>query len=220
MGTSELILEYFRVICSPQLIVTAAVISLVLLFRREFRTLFARIASIKLPGGGELAMTQSERLQNERSHDANHLPELPDASSISLYGKPNIPPEVLQQIRGIVESEQLKARLWEFRFLNFFLAPQSHRTLDLLASMPSPPAEGLICDLIQPFVPLPEERGAILLALRMHQLVAITQGLVEVTNKGRDYLTWRGSRASEVSIQSREFNPSESWRVETRGPSE
>jgi len=43
-----------------------------------------------------------------------------------------------------------------------------------------------------PLIVSAEERDAIMTALQAHHLIQIKEDLIEVTPKGREYISWRG----------------------------
>jgi hypothetical protein len=59
MTIAQLILEYFKVFLSPQVIAGSAVFTFFLLFRGDIKALLLRIAKIRFPGGAELSTPQS-----------------------------------------------------------------------------------------------------------------------------------------------------------------
>lgn len=174
--------------------VVAGVVSLVLafMFRTEIRSLSARIAHIRLPGGGELTTTQQERNQVDiaPSTKAPQLPagdvrvELPAASANGIDPKD-------ERIQQLIRSERATAILWEYRFLNFYLARITQLVLGNLAERPPISVRQLDAELMAAARD-PVERKAILDALTTHHLVTTAGDLIEITPKGREYLQWRG----------------------------
>ena len=73
METTKLILEYLRVLLSPQIIVGIIVLVFSILFREDIKALILRIAKIRFPGGAELSTSQSERQINEEKYEQKPL---------------------------------------------------------------------------------------------------------------------------------------------------
>jgi hypothetical protein len=98
----------------------------------------------------------------------------------------------LEEVRALFDAERARAYLWEYRYLNYFLALQTQHVLDWLASLPSRTSVMLLDTVWLPAIPSVEERRAIIDALQAHYLVQIENGLIEVSPKGREYIEWRG----------------------------
>ena len=89
-------------------------------------------------------------------------------------------------------AERARATLWEYRYLNYFLVPRTQHLLTWLAGLPSRTTVSFFHSAWLPLIPDPNERQAIITALHAHELVAISEELIEVTPKGRDYIQFRG----------------------------
>ena len=61
METAKLVLEYLRVLLSPQIIIGIVGLVFLLLFREDIKAWILRIAKIRFPGGAEVSTSQSER---------------------------------------------------------------------------------------------------------------------------------------------------------------
>jgi hypothetical protein len=185
MGTKEIVLEYLRVILSAPPMVAVTVIFMLVLFREDIKALLLRVAAIRLPGGAELLMPQSQRQEGE-TH--NRLPEVqPPVVEI-----PNLSTQQRQEIENLIKSERANAYQWEYRYLNHFLVRGTQVVLDWLASMPQPISIHFATSFWLPIIPSTEERVAIVKALEAHQLIQVEGDAIEVTPKGREYLQWRG----------------------------
>ncbi len=110
--------------------------------------------------------------------------ELPAASANGVSAQD-------ERIQQLVRSERATAILWEYRFLNFYLARITQLVLGNLAERPPISVRQLDAELMA-IVRDPVERKAILDALTTHHLVSTTGDLIEITPKGREYLQWRG----------------------------
>jgi hypothetical protein len=184
----KLLLEYVKVFLSPAVVIGIVVLVFVDKFKKQTGSLIDRINQIKFPGGGEIATSQREATQKALPSNTETPPK--------SVGEPQLPqnisltPEQQKQVREVFEAERARAALWEYRYLNFFLARISQEFLDWLAKLPQPPTVEL-ADAFWQAVPV-DERRAVLEAVRSHYLVDTSTGQIVVTPKGKEYLQWRG----------------------------
>jgi len=188
---AKLVVEYLRVALSAQTLAAVVAIVFFLVFKEDFRALMRRIAKIRFPGGSELSTSQVER-SSENVPAGETEPPLPPAEQVSLPQNLSLTPEQIDGIRQLFEAERAKAYLWEYRFLNYFLVPNTQRALDWLAALPNRTSVSLFDALWLPSIPSADERKAIIGALQAHHLILFTGPLIEVTPKGREYIQWRG----------------------------
>lgn len=93
-----------------------------------------------------------------------------------------------------VELRQ-QAIFWEYRYLNLFLVHRTQIVLDWLIDRQAkgqPTTVGYYDAELTSRVISPGERAAIVQALEAHALVAVNNTLLVVTDKGLDYVRWRG----------------------------
>jgi len=132
---AQLILDYIKVILSPQVIAGAVGFTLLALFRDAFKALLLRIAKIRLPGGTEVSTSQITKA--EEAAENKPLDRLPPAEP-----PPPLPPSLdhneLEQVKQLLDAERARAYLWEYRYLNYFLVYHTQQVLDWFASFPSP----------------------------------------------------------------------------------
>lgn len=178
MDIARLILDYVRVVLSPQMIAGALSLALLALFKDDLRRLLARIAKLRLPGGGEFTL-QVEKSRRERARPNQTEP--PPTAAL-----PDRPTEA--QISNTIAAYQAEARTWEFRYLNCFLANDTQEIIDWIAGAADAKLEVLDMLYTAP------ERDAILDALRTHRIVEQQGEAFRVTDKGRDYIKFRGPR--------------------------
>lgn len=188
METAKLVLEYLRVFLSTPVMIATVAITFFAIFREDIKALLLRIASIRLPGGAELLTSQSQHQEREAEQAKKPAPDV----SIVPEGIPDLPSEQRQQIENIIKSERANAFLWEYRYLNFFLVYRTQLVLDWLVSLPQPVSIHFIKSFWLSIIPSADERSAILNALKTHHLVQLNGEAIEVTPKGREYLSWRG----------------------------
>lgn len=191
MDIARLVVEYLKVVLSPQTIAGSIVLAFLFLFKEDIKALILRIAKIRLPGGSELSISQLERAHEELIPKIEKPPVTP-TEEVLLPENISLNPDQIEAVRQLFEAERAKATLWKYRYLNYFIAPITQRVLDWLASLSTRTTVTLFDSLWLPIVPNAEERRAIINALQAHYLIALAGELIEVTPKGRDYLQWRG----------------------------
>lgn len=194
---AKLILEYLKVVLSAPVIVGAIAITFLCLFRGEIRALIDRIWRIRFPGG-EISASQQERAQADIA-PKDQPPATAEAQQVQLPATVTLAPEQAQQVVQLIQSERANAALWEYRYLNYFLARSTQLVLDWLGSLQQPISVNLLDSHLQAFIVDAQERVAILTALKNHHLITIANKLVQITLKGREYLQWRGPLPAAVS---------------------
>jgi hypothetical protein len=199
MDASQTVLEYFKVLLSPQIVAGGLGITCLVIFREDIKALMRRIAKIRLPGGSEFSTSQIDRASEEISPKSDP-PSAIDGPQLQLPENVSLSPEQTKALRDQFNAERAKATLWEYRFLNFFLAPLTQRVLDWLASIDVRPTYSLFDAMWIPLIPSAEERSAIIGALGAHHLVAVKNELMEVTPKGREYIQWRGQLPQPLAL--------------------
>ncbi len=192
MDTAKLVLEYFEVILSAPVLFSIVAILFILVFREDLKALILRVAKIKLPGGTELSTPQSSQLASEEDRPA------PEPSVNEEYPIAGLPADLTSQQRVVVEqlirSHIATAYVWEYRYLNYFLARGTQHVLDWLISLSSPITFAHFESVWIPLIPSVNERQSIITALQAHHLIQQeSSGLISVTPKGREYAQWRGS---------------------------
>ena len=191
MTLAQLCLEYLKTILSPQIVAGVVATIVIWRFKNEIRALMGRIAKIRLPGGGELSMSQVERALEPTEHPHSEPPKL-SADSVNLPKNLSLTPEDQKIVRESFMAERANAALWEYRYLNYFLAQSSQEVLDWLASSKTGTSRSLFDNIWTPLIPNPNERTAIIAALQSHYLINITGEYVTITDKGFEYVEWRG----------------------------
>ena len=145
------------------------------------------MAKIRFPGGAEVDTLQSITVETESRPV--------DAGAIPVQGLPTgLTREQEQTITELVRAQTATAYLWEYRYLNYFLARGTQVVLDWLVGLSQPPTYALYDSFFLRLVPSPRERQAMFNALEAHHLVTCdTSGVIAVTQKGREYHQWRGT---------------------------
>lgn len=186
MSTSELWLEYARLLLAAPFMTASTVIAIAVIFRKSIGLLISRIGSIKLPGGGEVT-TQYERTEIAiRTAGANPPEPLPGSTDL-----PTLPP-ASADLEAQLRAQREAAYLWEYRYLNYFLVRGTQEILDWLASREAPTTFANFDAWISDQIADPRERDAVLRALQKHHLIQIQNTMIRVTPKGHEYREWRG----------------------------
>jgi len=195
MEMANLILEYLRVLLSPQIVGGVVAIIFLFVFEKELKVLIGRVASIRFPGG-ELSTSQIERATEvPLSSMPSTLPERP----VPIEGGNDPTPQDFEQLRQMYTAEKIQSRVWEYRFLNMYLVRQTQEVLDWFIVLEQPTTFRLVDTHWMQFIPDFKEREAILNALLNHHLVEQRGELLQVTPKGHEYARWRGPLPKIVS---------------------
>lgn len=192
MDIATIVLEYLKVFLSTQVMAGATVFAFLVLFREDIRGLFKRVAKVKFPGGGEFSTTQLEKASEELSPRGEQPPVI-TTDPPKLPDNLTLTPEQIKIVGEAFSAERARAALWEYRYLNYFLARHTQLALDWLASLSMRATTSLFDTYWLPVIPNAEERRAIINALQAHYLIALTGEIIEVTPKGKEYLQWRGA---------------------------
>ena len=192
MAVARLILDYLQVFLSGPVIAGAVAFAVVLTFKREIATLLvARAVKIKYPGG-EIEVTQLEKVKEAEAAPAENKPVPVEPQNVEPGQLPqSLTPEQVQAVKQLLASEKARSALWEYRFLNGFLVRTTQAVLDWLAERKEPVSIGFFHDRWSPFIPA-AERHTILEVLDNHYLIRIDGELLSITPKGREYVWWRG----------------------------
>ena len=190
MDIANLVLEYFKVFLSMQMVFGAIAITAFALFKSEISSLLNRVASLKW-GSAELSAPQP--MSTAPSESGSELGKLQEPVPPSLPSGITVSPEDKKRLEQAMLSERARAHYWEYRYLNHFLVVNTQRVLDWLVSLQSPATFTTYDALWQLPIPTAEERRNIIRALENHNLVVLHGDLIEVTPKGKEYKNWRGS---------------------------
>lgn len=83
--------------------------------------------------------------------------------------------------------------MWEYRYLNYYLARGTQLVLDWLIDLPQPTTFSHYDTHWLPIIPSANERQAIITALENHHLIIRdTTDMITVSPKGIEYQEWRG----------------------------
>jgi len=192
MDKASMVLEYLKVVLTWPVLITVVALVFIFQFREDLKALILRIAKIKLPGGTELSTPQSTRLASE---DNKPPPQSEPQAQPVVAGLPNdLTPQQRDVVEKLVRSHIATAYLWEYRYLNYFLARGTQMVLDWLIGLPYPATYSYYDSTWLPLIPSANERQAIITALQAHHLIhQDTSGLITVNPKGHEYQQWRGT---------------------------
>lgn len=186
MGIGSIVLEYLKVLLTGPVIGGAVALTFIVMFRQPIKSLIARIASIKIPGGAELLTPQQPP-----EGSADKTPHVP----VSQDEPPLLPASLsdpeLEQIQEVLNAERARAYVWEYRYLNLFLVPATVLVLEWFASLTVRITIGMYDAFWSTTVREAEQRTTILSVLESHRLVQRDGDIVAITEKGREYLEWK-----------------------------
>lgn len=189
MEIANLVLDYLRVLLSAPVLFALIAGLFLSHFSEDIKALLLRVAKIRFPGGAEVSTPQSSRLEEEEGK------EPPNPDQVQIQGLPSdLTPEQRQVVEHLIRSHIATAYLWEYRYLNYFLARGTQLVLDWLAGLLQPTTYSHYDTHWLPLIPSANERRAIINALQMHHLVMLDDatGMLSVTPKGHEYREWRG----------------------------
>ena len=187
LETSELVLEYFKVILDFPFLSLAFAVYFTFMFREGIKALLLRVGKIRFPWG-ELSTTQSNIQASEKVQES----EIPSSSVEDIIS--DLTQDKQQEIQQLANSYIENSTLWEFRYLNLFLVDTTEYVLDWIISYKQPISAHLYDSIWLPIIPSANERGNIFNALQGHHLITFDQssGMITVTQKGFRYQQWRG----------------------------
>jgi hypothetical protein len=182
------LLDYLKVLLTWPVIGGGLIAVFLLLFRLEIKSLINRIGRIKFPGG-EFSTSQQEKIEQVEQTQPGPVTS-PEPNPPKLEGM-HLTAEDLEIIQAYFNSERATARVWEYRYLNLFLAQTTQVVLDWLVTLQPPTTtigafEATWMHVIQDA----QERSAVLHALQMHVLINVAGQTMSLTEKGREYAHW------------------------------
>ena len=145
MEVHQIVLAYLEVLLSwPPLVGLLGTVVLVL-FKKEVRSLIGRIARIRFPGGGEIALPRQAP-----PTDTKDAPEVPEGD-VEL--PPNVSGAEADRLREAIRSERAATYPWEYRYLNRYLVRATQLVLDHIASSAGPIALRLLDSYLHAYEP-------------------------------------------------------------------
>jgi predicted RecB family endonuclease len=122
MEVAQIVLEYLKVLLSPQMVVGILTIVFIWLFKDDIKALILRIAKIKLPGGSEILVAQAEpieqrqRLEEKIKAVAEDIEQPQKGPSGAIEVKEGAPPDISSTRQAYVLAEDLAFREIEGEF--------------------------------------------------------------------------------------------------------
>lgn len=191
MEIAKLVLDYLKVLLSAPVLFFSVAIIFILIFREDLKALFLRIAKIKLPGGTEVSTPQSNQLAVEENKPTPDPTVNEKDPGVGLPA--DLTPHQRKVIEQLIRSHIATSYVWEYRYLNYFLAHWTQYVLDWLIGLSHPTTYAYYESVWIAIIPSSNERQAIITALQAHHLIQHeSTGLIVVTPKGREYAEWRG----------------------------
>lgn len=184
----KLILEYLKVLLSWPVVVGIGTIIGTFWFRTEIQALINRIASLEFPGGK--IVTQQAKIAEESATTELAQPvPIEDVAPPALDGL-RLTPAEQQTLKDVFAAERAAARMWEYRYLNYFFAPATQHVLNWLISL----GQATTFDAYEAFwmnrIAQAGERQAIIHALQMHLCIQVDGPIITISDKGREYAAW------------------------------
>lgn len=185
----QLILQFVEILVSPQIIAAGMFLFVLLKFGHRFGQLatvlekrFAKDTLTANTPAGSLKIEQPEtdpRDNNKEIKDAN-------------IGKLETS-EDIKSLKDALQSQNTISRLWEYRYLNYFLVRQTQTVLDWFSNIGIPTVSTEVFNAVMlNLIPDQVSRQAILDALKHHYLIQGEDNSLSITDKGREYIGWRG----------------------------
>jgi hypothetical protein len=176
-----MLLEYLKVILAWPLLIAIVLLTFFRMFRDQIGPFIKNISSLKFPGG-EIQQQSSVKSEPPAPKEAPAPPSLSAGTVVT--------PEQVAEIGRVFDAERAAARLWEYHYLNYFLAPITQWTLDWLISLNGPTTDNAFEAFMNPYVADVQQRQLILQVLANHHLIETMGPAIRVTEKGREYPTW------------------------------
>jgi hypothetical protein len=154
----NMVLDYLKVLLSGPPVAGSIAIVFLFLFRGEILSLIARVARIRFPGG-EVFTSQQDRAKADIAPN-DELPDVPQGEQPQLPASITLTPQQAKEIVDVLQSERANTYLWEYRYLNLFLARSTQVVLDWLGTLQQPVSMNLVDSYLLPFVPSAQERAA------------------------------------------------------------
>jgi hypothetical protein len=187
-------MEWVKIFVSWPFVVFLIAIAIFLRYGKEIRQLLNRIATAENfegPGGFKFSGRQQP---NEEGEAGKSVPaeatSLPAPQDDTGSGEFKLTQEEWSAIEGAFRSERATAAHWEYRYLNYFLAFKTQQLLDWLGALGRSASVREVDATISGETV--EQRAAMTGALEAHHLILLSGEMYSVTDKGREYIGYRG----------------------------
>lgn len=159
-----------------------AAVVIVFLLRRALVSLIERVVSVRMPG------VQLDTRQQAETAATKPAPQTP---APQLPANMQLTAEQQEELRKVFQAERAAARLWEYRYLNLFLALGTQLVLQWFMSVQVTTEDAYDVFWSQ-YITDANQRKTILQVLTSHHLVEADGPALKVTDKAREYVGWRG----------------------------
>ncbi|MFB3886336.1 MAG: hypothetical protein ACE144_14020 [Thermodesulfobacteriota bacterium] len=182
-------------------------------FRSEIAQFLRNIGSIKLPGGAEIHTSQPPAPSSEKPE--KEAPPEPDPAIITLNKEQqqlvrehieNLTKEaadakqekesLLETASNLLIEKDRVIKYWWFMFLSLFLVPTTKNVLRWFAVQTPLPTKEYYNEIWKTVVADPKQREIMLMVLLHHGLIEANGPLLQVTQNGRDFITFIGEVGS------------------------
>jgi len=189
-----MVLEYIKVFFSTPVVTGIIVITFFFVFRKSLRGILDRFEGFKAGGTEVSTPRQSQQPNNDLAVESRETPALDTTESdIDIEDSITLTPDEKKTIAQLVQSERNNARIWEFKYLSYFLVRNTQEVIDWFSFIPVPITADIYNNVFSTSINSPDERLAILNVLESHYLIVLNEaGLISITDKGKEYLNWRG----------------------------
>lgn len=181
-----MLLEYLKVLLTWPVIGGALVLFVIIFFRSELRSLI-KSGRVKFRGW-EFWTSQQQKIEEQASQEPVALASPQKAPA--LQEGMHLTPKDIQEVRSYLDAERAAARIWEYRYLNYYLAEDTQAVLSWFVTLDRPTTIGAFEAVWMHAIQLAQERQAVLHALQLHVLITIGGQTIALTDKGKEYAQW------------------------------
>ena len=173
-----IVLEYIKALVTWPV----AAVVIVLLLREPLTGLIKRVVSVRVPG---VHLDAQQQAETAISKPAPQTPAPPLPANLQIT------PQQQEELKQVFQAERAAARLWEYRYLNLFLALGTQLVLQWFTTIGVTTEDAYDAYWLQ-YIPDAGQRKIILQVLTGHHLVEVDGPALKATEKGKEYVGWRG----------------------------
>lgn len=176
-------------------------------FRNELSQFIRNIGLIRFPGGTEIHSSQQAPETTEAS--TSRTPTSTGREKVTLTAEQQTllrtymenltkqasdaqeeKKQILDTVIKVVSEKQKEVVYWWFQYLSLFFVPATKLVLQWFSSQTVPPTKDFYEEFWKGAIPDPKERETILMVLLHHQLLQPKPAVIEITQAGRDFLSF------------------------------
>lgn len=172
------ILEYIKALVTWPV----AVVVIVLLLRESLTGLIGRVVRVRVPG---VHLDTNQQAETTASKPPPQTPAPPLPANLQITSQQQ------EELKQVFQAERAAARLWEYRYLNLFLALGTQLVLQWFTTTKVTTEDAYDAYWLQ-YIPDASQRKIIIQVLTGHHLVEVEGPALKVTEKGKEYVGWRG----------------------------